>query len=101
MKHTRGPKIGKKLLSAEQIQERSTVLGKQISRDYRGKTVLLVGVLKGSFVFLADLMRQIDLPIEIDFIAVSSYGGATKSSGSVRIVKDLEADIFCPDLIII
>jgi hypoxanthine phosphoribosyltransferase len=68
-------------------------LGEQITRDYAGRPPLLIGVLKGAFVFMADLARSIALPVEVDFMAVSSYGTATKTSGIVRIVKDLDADL--------
>ncbi|MDQ3987222.1 MAG: hypoxanthine phosphoribosyltransferase [Actinomycetota bacterium] len=85
--------IAEVLVSADEIQDKISYLAKQISEDYRGKDVLLVGVLKGAFVFMADLARQIQLPIEFDFMAVSSYGSATKSSGVVRILKDLDYEI--------
>ncbi|MGI8774597.1 MAG: hypoxanthine phosphoribosyltransferase [Actinomycetota bacterium] len=81
------------LISEEEIAEKIATLAKQISEDYRGKDLLLVGVLKGAFVFMADLARQIGLPLEFDFMAVSSYGSATKSSGVVRILKDLDYEI--------
>ena len=81
------------LIGAEEIQEKISQLGKQITEDYRGKDLLLVGVLKGAFVFMADLARDIQLPIEFDFMAVSSYGSASKSSGVVRILKDLDYEI--------
>jgi hypoxanthine phosphoribosyltransferase len=85
--------IEKVLITEEQIQDKLTELAKQISEDYRGKDLLLVGVLKGAFVFMSDLARHIDLPLEFDFMAVSSYGSATKSSGVVRILKDLDYEI--------
>ncbi|HEY4376793.1 MAG TPA: hypoxanthine phosphoribosyltransferase, partial [Acidimicrobiales bacterium] len=72
---------------------RIIALGAEITADYEGRAPLLVGVLKGAFVFMADLARQIALPVEFDFMAVSSYGTATKSSGVVRIVKDLDLDL--------
>ena len=81
------------LLSSEQIQDKIATLGKQITEDYRDKDLLLVGVLKGAFVFMADLARSIHLPIEFDFMAVSSYGSSTRSSGVVRILKDLDYEI--------
>src|ERR671919_642411 len=81
------------LVTDEQIQDKIVQLAKQITDDYRGKDLLLVGVLKGAFVFMADLARQINLPIEFDFMAVSSYGSSTKSSGVVRILKDLDYEI--------
>ena len=81
------------LITADEIQDKISELAKEITEDYRGKDLLLVGVLKGAFVFMSDLARQIDLPIEFDFMAVSSYGTATKSSGVVRILKDLDYEI--------
>jgi len=78
------------LYSQEQISARVKELGLRISRDYRGEELLVIGVLKGAFVFMADLVREIDLPLELDFISVSSYGASTISSGEVRIIKDLD-----------
>lgn len=85
--------IEKVLIGAQEIQDKIEVLSKQITEDYRGKDLLLVGVLKGAFVFMSDLARGIQLPIEFDFMAVSSYGSSTKSSGVVRILKDLDYEI--------
>jgi hypoxanthine phosphoribosyltransferase len=76
-----------------QLQDRIADLGRQITSDYAGRAPLLVGVLKGAFVFMSDLARHIRLPVECDFMAVSSYGSATKTSGVVRIVKDLDLDL--------
>ncbi len=81
------------LISGDEIQDKIRELAKQVTEEYRGKDLLLVGVLKGAFVFMSDLARQIDLPVEFDFMAVSSYGSATKSSGVVRILKDLDYEI--------
>ena len=81
------------LLTHEQIQSKAAELGAQISSDYAGSDLLLVGVLKGAFVFMADLSRHITLPMEFDFMAVSSYGAATQTSGVVRILKDLDHEI--------
>jgi len=81
------------LLSAEQIAARVRELGAEISRDLSGKTVLVVAVLKGAFVFCADLVRSLTVPAEVDFMAVSSYGSATESSGVIRILKDLDASV--------
>jgi hypoxanthine phosphoribosyltransferase len=81
------------LLTEEEIVKRVGELGEQISREYSDKDLLLVGILKGSFVFMADLMRSISIPISIDFVGVSSYGSATKSSGVVRITKDLDESV--------
>ena len=89
------------MVSEEQLQNRIRELGKEISADYEGRAPLLVGVLKGAFVFMADLARAIDLPVEFDFMAVASYGAATKSSGVVRIVKDLDADLTNRDVLVV
>ncbi|HZK17969.1 MAG TPA: hypoxanthine phosphoribosyltransferase [Clostridia bacterium] len=88
--HPDGLKI---LISEEKIQEKVHEIGESINNDYAGKEILVVGVLKGASVFLADLIRNIDLVLGIDFVAVSSYGASTKSSGVVRILKDLEDSI--------
>ena len=85
--------VEKVLLTREEIQKRITELGAEISRDYAGQDLLLICVLKGAVIFLADLMRQISVPVEIDFMAVSSYGSATVSSGVGRILKDLDVSI--------
>jgi hypoxanthine phosphoribosyltransferase len=87
------PAIGEILVSSQDLQRRVGELGAQISSDYEGRDLFLVGVLKGAVLFLADLMRSIDVPCEIDFMAVSSYGSQTDSSGVVRILKDLDASI--------
>ena len=87
------PHIGETIVSAEALRTRVQELGAQISADYEGRPPLLVGVLKGAFMFMSDLSRAIDLPVEFDFMAVSSYGSATKSSGVVRIIKDLDLDL--------
>jgi hypoxanthine phosphoribosyltransferase len=81
------------LVTAQSIQARTRELGRQISQDYAGQDLLLVCVLKGAIAFLADLMRQITIPHEIDFMAISSYGASTESSGVVRILKDLDTNI--------
>jgi hypoxanthine phosphoribosyltransferase len=86
-------KIGRTVISAEEIDAKLAEMGAQITADYAGKDLLLVGILKGAFVVMADLARHIDLPVEFDFMAVSSYGSATKSSGVVRILKDLDQEI--------
>lgn len=87
------PDVSRVILSEKQIQERIAELGAQISADYGGETVLLVAVLRGAALFVADLARAVDSPVEIDFMAVSSYGSTTKSSGVVRILKDLDDTI--------
>ena len=93
--------IGEVLVSAEDLQRRVRELGEQISRDYAGRPLLLVGVLKGAVFFLSDLMRFIEIPVEVDFMAVASYGSATDSSGVVRILKDLDAAIEDRDVLIV
>src|SRR6187549_2978654 len=85
--------IGETLVSGEELRRRVAELGREISADYEGRDLFMVGVLKGAVLFLADLMRSIDVPCEIDFMAVSSYGSQTDSSGVVRILKDLDAPI--------
>ena len=87
------PKLGKVIITSEELQARIAELGAKITADYVDRPPLLVCVLKGAFPFLADLARAIALPLEIDFMAVSSYGSATKTSGIVRIVKDLDAEL--------
>src|SRR5687768_1788265 len=87
------PNIGPVVVTADQLEERIAALGKEITEDYRDRAPLLVGVLKGAFMFMSDLARAIALPVEFDFMAVSSYGAATKTSGVVRIVKDLDLDL--------
>ena len=85
--------IGGIVVGEDELQARISELGKEITADYEGRPPLLVGVLKGAFVFMSDLSRSIDLPVEFDFMAVSSYGSATRSSGVVRILKDLDLDL--------
>jgi hypoxanthine phosphoribosyltransferase len=85
--------IGEVLITAEEIDAKLTEMGAAITRDYKDKDLLLIGILKGAFVVMADLSRHIDLPVEFDFMAVASYGSATKSSGVVRILKDLDQEI--------
>jgi hypoxanthine phosphoribosyltransferase len=85
--------VGRIVISEDALQARIRELGEEITRDYEGRPPLLVGVLKGAFMFMSDLSRAIDLPVEFDFMAVSSYGSATKSSGVVRIIKDLDLDL--------
>jgi hypoxanthine phosphoribosyltransferase len=85
--------IGPVLLSEDQIQQRIKELAAKINEDYEGRDVVLIGVLKGAFMLMSDLARQITLPLEFDFMAVSSYGSATKTSGVVRILKDLDYEI--------
>lgn len=89
------------LITEEQIKTRIKELASQIKRDYEGKVPVLIGVLKGSFVFLADLIRELDIDVEIDFLAVSSYGKSTKTSGIVKILKDLSISIENRDVILV
>jgi hypoxanthine phosphoribosyltransferase len=96
------PAIGEILVPAEDLSRRVRELGEEVSRDYAGKNLLLIGVLKGAVFFLSDLMRHLDIPgVEVDFMAVASYGSATKSSGVVRILKDLDAAIEGRDVLIV
>jgi hypoxanthine phosphoribosyltransferase len=83
----------KPLITAEDIDSKLAEMGKQITDDYTGQDLLLVGVLRGAFMVMADLARHIDLPVEFDFMAVSSYGASTQTSGVVRILKDLDEEI--------
>jgi hypoxanthine phosphoribosyltransferase len=94
-------RIGEILVPADDLQLRIRELAKEISRDYAGKDLVLVGVLKGAVFFLSDLMRALEIPVEVDFMAVASYGSATKSSGVVRILKDLDAAIEGRDVLIV
>ena len=87
------PAIGETLVSGEELKRRVAELGEEVSRDYEGRDLVMVGVLKGAVFFLADLMRSLTVPCEVDFMAVSSYGSQTDSSGVVRILKDLDAPI--------
>lgn len=86
-------KVGRTLIGAEEIEAALAKMGRQISEDYEGKDLVMVAVLKGAFIVLADLARHITIPVEFDFMAVSSYGAATKTSGVVRILKDLDQEI--------
>jgi hypoxanthine phosphoribosyltransferase len=87
------PRIGEVLVEADDLQRRVAELGAEINRDYADRDLVMIGVLKGAVLFLADLMRELEIPCEVDFMAVSSYGSATDSSGVVRILKDLDAPI--------
>ncbi len=93
--------IGETLVSSEDLHRRVSELGAMISEDYSGRDLMMVGVLKGAVLFLADLMRSVTVPCEIDFMAVSSYGSQTDSSGVVRILKDLDAPIEERDVLIV
>jgi hypoxanthine phosphoribosyltransferase len=85
--------VEKSLISAEQLAERIREIGDQITVDYAGKEILMIGVLRGAVIFMADLARAIKVPVALDFMAVSSYGAGTSSSGTVRILKDLDEDV--------
>ena len=95
------PDIEKVLFTQEEIDGIVSRLGEQITRDYAGKDLVLIAVLRGAVVFMGDLMRKIELPTNIDFMAVSSYGDGVKSSGIVRIIKDLDIDIRGRDVLIV
>jgi hypoxanthine phosphoribosyltransferase len=89
------------LISQEKINQAVAKLAAEINRDYRGKQPLLIGILKGSFVFMADLVRELDLPIEVDFVKLSSYGSGTRTSGKVKVVHGLKSPIKARDVLII
>lgn len=89
------------LLTEEQIYDKAKELGEKISNDYKGKDLILVGILKGAVIFASDLIKNITIPCKIDFMAVSSYGNSTKSSGEVKILKDLDYSIENKDILIV
>jgi len=89
------------LFSEEQLSSRVNEIARQITQDYHGKEIVLISVLRGSFVFMADLCRRIDLPCTVDFMAVSSYGSGTSSTGQVQITKDLSSDIAGKHIIVV
>ncbi len=95
------PLLGNVVIAEDAIRERVTELGKEITADYSDRAPLLVGVLKGAFVFMSDLARTIERSLEFDFMAVSSYGSATRTSGVVRILKDLDVDLTDRDVLIV
>ena len=95
------PRVGEVLVEAEDLQRRVGELAAEISRDYEGRDLVLVGVLKGAVFFVADLMRSLEVPCELDFMAVTSYGSATDSSGVVRILKDLDSSIEGREVLIV
>ncbi len=95
------PHIGEILVQQDELAHRVRALGAQISTDYAGQSVLLVGVLKGAMFFLSDLMRELEVECEVDFMAVASYGSSTDSSGVVRILKDLDASIEGREVLIV
>jgi hypoxanthine phosphoribosyltransferase len=94
-------RVGEVLVGPEELQRRVSELAAEISGDYEGNDLVLIGVLKGAVFFLADLMRQLTVPCELDFMAVTSYGSSTDSSGVVRILKDLDASIEGRDVLIV
>ena len=96
-----GDDVGEVIVTADDLQARIAQLGAAITADYAGRAPLLVGVLKGAFMFMSDLSRAIALPSEVDFMAVSSYGSATRTSGVVRIVKDLDVDLVDRDVLVV
>ncbi len=93
--------VGETLISAEEIEQKLAEMGEAITADYAGRNPLMVGVLKGAFIVMADLARHVRLPVEFDFMAVSSYGAATQTSGVVRILKDLDQEIAGRDVLIV
>lgn len=98
------PHSGKKLeeiITEEQINSRVKEIAQEISKDLKGKIPIIIGVLNGSFLFLADLVRNLDIDFEVDFLKISSYGNSTKSSGTVRLLKDVSADITGRDVIVV
>ena len=95
------PRVGEVVVEAHELQHRVAELGSTLTRDYEGRELFMMGVLKGAVFFLADLMRHVHVPCELDFMAVSSYGSLTDSSGVVRILKDLDAPIEGKDVLIV
>jgi hypoxanthine phosphoribosyltransferase len=93
--------VGEVLIDAETLRTRVAELGEEVSGDYAGRELLLIGVLKGAVFFMADLMRHVTVPCEVDFMAISSYGAATDSSGVVRILKDLDINIEGRDVLVV
>lgn len=93
--------IANVLISKEEIQKRVTELGQQISEDYKGKDLVMVGILRGAIIFYGDLAKEIRVPVSMDFMAVSSYGSGTTSSGVVRIIHDLEENVEGRDVLIV
>jgi hypoxanthine phosphoribosyltransferase len=101
MANLEDPCLGRLVVTSGELQRRIAELGAEITKDYEGRPPLLVGVLKGAFIFMGDLARAIDLPIDVDFMAISSYGSSTQTSGVVRIVKDLDADLTSRHVVIV
>src|SRR5204862_1400783 len=96
-----GSAVGEVLLDTAALRARIAELGAEISADYAGRDLLLIGVLKGAVFFMADLMRKLTIPCEVDFMAISSYGASTDSSGVVRILKDLDINIEGRDVLVV
>ncbi|MDO8672616.1 MAG: hypoxanthine phosphoribosyltransferase [Dehalococcoidia bacterium] len=94
-------KLGEVMISAQDLQKRVKELANQIMQDYAGQEILMIGVLKGAVIFLVDLAKQLDLVVEMDFMAVSSYGASTESSGIVRIIKDLDDSVEGKNVLIV
>lgn len=93
--------FGKPLISQQELNRRIKDLGRRISEDYQDRDVVMIGVLKGAFAFFADLVRAIQVPVELDFLVVSSYEGSTKSTGRVKVISDLTVDIKGQDVIVV
>lgn len=93
--------VGKVIVNEAQIRQRAKEIGAQITEEFKGEEVIVVGILKGAVVWMADLIKTIDLPVKLDFMVVSSYGASTKTSGIVKIVKDLDVDIEGKNVIIV
>lgn len=93
--------VGEVIITQEQIQQRAKEIGCQITRDFEGEEIVLIGILRGAILWMGDIMKNVDLDMTIDFMAVSSYGASTKSSGVVKIIKDLESDIEDKHVIIV
>lgn len=89
------------LVSEQQIKERIAELGRQITADYKGTRPIVIGILKGAWIYLADLLREVDLDVDVDFMSVSSYGSGTSTSGTITIVKDLSVDVTGRDVLIV
>lgn len=89
------------LVSEQQIKQRIAELGKQITADYKGTRPIVIGILKGAWIYLADLLREVDLDVDVDFMSVSSYGSGTSTSGTITIVKDLSVDVTGRDVLIV
>jgi len=94
-------KIKETLLQRQEIEERVSSLGQQLTKDYAGKKPVVLGILNGAFIFLADLVRAVDLPVEVDFIRVASYGETTESSGSITLTKEPELDLTGKDILLV